>query len=81
MRTMKNISSSPRLPASFKPLLWSYDFAALDPEMHKKAIIVNTINYGDLTQWRWIIAHYGKEAIREILATLGVESEWNRKPG
>jgi hypothetical protein len=63
-------SSHTQLPPFFRPILWSYDFAALDPETHKKAIIVNTINYGDLSHWRWIIGHYGKQAVRGLLETL-----------
>jgi hypothetical protein len=49
--------SQTRLPPFFKPILWSYNFAALDPETHKKAIS------GDLSHWQWIIAYYGKGTI------------------
>ena len=66
----KSASTPSQLPASFKAILWPYDFAALDPKTHKKAIIVNTVNYGDLAHWHWIIEHYGKAAIREVLETV-----------
>ena len=55
------------LPPSFKPLLWSYDFNSVDPLRDKKTIIVNTINYGDLTEWRWLARFYGKEEIQDML--------------
>jgi len=66
---MAKISAS-RLPASFKTILWSYDFATLDPEVDKKTIIVQSINYGDLTHWRWLITHYGKETVHDIIETI-----------
>jgi|SRR3989338_7863841 len=59
-----------KLPASFQSLLWSYNFSVLNPDTHKKAIIVSTINYGDLAHWRWIIRYYGKEVIRDLLETI-----------
>lgn len=66
-----HIKSSVRhLPEFFKPLFWSYDFNSLDLERHKKTIIVNTINYGDLKHWKWLSDYYGREAIREILTVI-----------
>ena len=56
-----------RLPESFRPLMWSDRFEDVDPEKHKEEIIVNTINYGNLKHWGWIMAQYGKDEIRQIL--------------
>ena len=56
------------LPESFKPLLWSFRFEAIDPEKNKEDIIVNTVNEGTLAHWRWVIDRYGKETIRQVLA-------------
>lgn len=67
---MNDAFTHTQLPSFFQPILWSYNFSALDPEIHKKVIIVNTINYGDLVHWRWVIGYYGKEAVRELLKTL-----------
>lgn len=58
------------LPEIFKPLLWSYRFSALDPQRQKKTVIVQTINYGDLRHWRWIVDFYGKEEVRRVLASI-----------
>ncbi len=66
------LTSFQRLPLFFKPLFWSYSFDSLDLEKHKKTIILNTINYGNLEHWRWIIGFYGKDIIRNLLATLPV---------
>lgn len=56
------------LPESFKPLLWSFRWEAMDPEKNKDDIIVNTVNEGTLAHWRWIVERYGRETIREVLA-------------
>lgn len=58
------------LPDFFKPILWSYDFGAVDAERDKKTIIINAINYGDLKHWRWIISSYGKEEVKNILTSI-----------
>lgn len=56
------------LPDTFRPLLWSHDFRRIDPMRHKKTIVVQTLNYGTLDQWRWLIKSYGREGVREVLA-------------
>jgi hypothetical protein len=63
------------LPQTFRPLLWSYDFERVDPLRHKKTIVVQTLNYGTLAQWRWLIQTYGREGIREILARISASEE------
>ena len=56
------------LPKTFRPLLWSYDFSKLDPQRDNKTIIVQALNYGTLSQWRWLVETYGREGIREVLS-------------
>lgn len=67
-----------KLPESFRHLLWSYRFSEIDPKEHKKTIIVNTLNYGDLDQWRWLIKTYGRRRLKEIIESIPA-SEF-RKP-
>ncbi|MBI4117139.1 MAG: hypothetical protein HY451_00385 [Parcubacteria group bacterium] len=67
---MSQKSSISSLPEFFRPLLWSYDFDSLDLSKNKKTVILNTINYGDLKHWRWIINYYGKEEIKKVLETV-----------
>ena len=62
---MKNKKT--KLPESFRPLLWSYKFSEIDPKEHKRVIIVNVLNYGDLKQWRWLIKTYGRKEIKEFI--------------
>lgn len=59
-----------RIPDNFKPILWSYDFGRLDPETHRKTIVVQAINYGTLSHWRWLREHYGRYGVRRVLTTV-----------
>jgi len=56
-----------KLPSFFQPILWSYNFSAINPEKNKKTIIVNSINYGDLQHWKWITRYYGKNQVKNVL--------------
>ena len=58
------------LPEIFKPVLWSYRFKDVNPKDNKRAIIVNSINYGDLPHWRWLFQHYGKEDLRRTIQNI-----------
>lgn len=68
----QQVASGQILPDFFRPILWSYDFNKIDLEKNKKAIILNTINYGDLRHWKWIAENYGNYAVREVIG--GVSS-------
>lgn len=72
----KEIAST--LPKFFKPLMWSYDFNSLDLNKNKKTIILNTINYGDLNHWRWIIKYYGKNEVKKTLESVSAWELRNR---
>jgi hypothetical protein len=54
-------------PESLRPLFWSYDFSRIDLERHRKTIIVQVLNYGTFSQWRWLIETYGRAAVRGVL--------------
>jgi len=56
-----------KLPLFFKPILWSYDFNSMDTKRDKKTIIINSINYGNLEHWRWVVKKYGKEQVKKII--------------
>ena len=64
---MKRPASRNKLPDSFKPLLWSLKWDALDVDADKDDIIVAAVNEGTLDQWRWIIRTYGKATIQRVL--------------
>ncbi len=73
---MKNYRQN--LPSFLRPLFWSYNFSLVNPQKHKKTIIVNVLNYGDLSQWRWLIKTYGRKQVKEIVESIPA-SEF-RKP-
>ncbi len=56
-----------KLPSIFKSLFWPYKFSSIDPEKHKKTIILHTINYGRWEHWQWIIKNYGRENVKKII--------------
>lgn len=64
--------TSKKLPEIFRPLLWSYRFEEIDPEAHRKEIIINAINYGDLKHWKWLTARYGRAGVRRVLTSVPV---------
>jgi len=64
---MKVSQARKKLPNSFKPLLWSFKWDAIDIEEDKEDIIVNVINEGTLDHWRWVIKIYGKDEIKRVL--------------
>ena len=69
-QSMQNQTKRDVLPEFFRPILWSFDFDKIDLKKHKKTIILNSINYGDLKHWKWITKYYGYEAIREVLSSV-----------
>jgi len=69
---VKDKALKKKLPEFFKPLLWSYNFSKINIERDKEIIIVNTLNYGDLKHWRWLIGHYGRDAMREVIRKIPV---------
>ena len=68
--------SSRTLPENLKSLFWSYKFENLDCEKDKRLIVVQIINYGNWSQWKWLVNNYGREEIKKIyelwLALLGI---------
>ena len=68
----KKEKSQSRLPSFFRPLLWSYNFKNIDIFKDEKIIIAKTINYGDLSHWKWLIDCYGKKKIRDVLEQIPV---------
>lgn len=69
---IKKMFGLSKLPDYFKPILWSYNFDSMDAKKHKKTIIINSINYGDLRHWSWIADNYGKNTISDVLGSISV---------
>src|ERR1700678_2207535 len=58
------------VPEIFRPILWSYDFERIHPLTHRNTLIIQAINYGTLAHWRWLRASYGRDRVRQVLATV-----------
>lgn len=65
-----------KLPSLFRPLLWSLSWKDIDIEEDKEDIIVNTVNYGNLKHWKWLLKTYGEKTIKQVLQNR-LESEFH----
>jgi hypothetical protein len=72
------VAKDKKLSNSFKPFLWSYDFNSIDPKRNKKTIIVNVINYGNLSDWKKLVKQYG---LKNVSNTLSIISATEIRPG
>lgn len=67
MKSAKKSRKIKKLPASFRSLLWSLDWDRIGIVKDKEDIIVNTVNYGSISQWKWLKETYGEKAIVSVL--------------
>ena len=72
---MKTLNT--KLPTYFKPLFWGYKFESINLNTNKKLVIVNTLNYGGLKEWRWLVRAYGREDLRKAIIDIP-ESEFRK---
>jgi hypothetical protein len=56
-----------KLPESFRPIMWSYDFEACDTETMPRTIILQALQYGRFAEWRFIVDIYGKNMVRDVI--------------
>ena len=59
--------STAKIPESFKPYLWSYDFNKIDKERNKKTIIENILNLGTYKVTKELFEIYSRNEIKEVL--------------
>mgnify|MGYP001580488721 CR=1 FL=1 len=60
------------LPLNLKPIFWSYNFTALEPEKDKQRIVINIINYGKWQDWQWLLKQYGKDEVKKTIERIPV---------
>lgn len=56
-----------KLIPSIKKLFWEVNQDKLDTNKNKKSIIVRTLNYGTINDWKFLKQNYGSKTIIEIL--------------
>jgi len=61
------LSSSP--PSTAVQALWSANLKTLDITKHKKYIIHQVLQFGDLEAIRWLFSVYGKKTIRQLFVS------------
>jgi hypothetical protein len=49
------------------PSFWSSDIKKVNPEVHKKMIVVQPLNYGSEKATDWLFKYYGKKEIKKNL--------------
>lgn len=52
------------VPHTIRRLFWDMDSEQLNVRTHEKSIIERVLNDGTLDDWRWLIAAYGSQAIK-----------------
>ncbi|HBT81778.1 hypothetical protein A2757_03305 [Candidatus Giovannonibacteria bacterium RIFCSPHIGHO2_01_FULL_48_47] len=55
------------LPASLRPLFWSYEFEKLNLEKDGPLIIRQVINYGRWEDWKWLLKNYGRGKVKKTI--------------
>ena len=66
------------LPKSVKNVLWSYNVNKIDPEVHKKLIVAQVLNFGTKEATDWLFRIYGIDEIRRV-AEMIPSGQWDRK--
>ncbi len=75
---MANVKTIKKVPASWRPFLWSYDFERLDLEKDKRRIILNLLNYGTKKATDVLRNIYSQNDIKKIIEN-SAASEWEKK--
>lgn len=74
----KTNTQKTKLPQSFKPYLWSYDFSKIDPQGDKKIIITQVLNFGTKEATDELFSMYKKEEIIDAIKH-PMPGMWNKK--
>lgn len=58
------------MPPLSPHLFWDTDPSRMDWEKHAAWLTRRVLEYGDWSDWQALLAHYGKDRLREIITTL-----------
>lgn len=72
------MKSDINLPKSVQAVLWSYDLNQIDPELHKKVIISQVLNFGTEEATQWLFLWYGKNEVTTVANTIPL-GQWDKK--
>ena len=65
-----------RIPKSARPLFPEFDFQTLHPSRHAGIVMHRLLEEGNIAEWRWLFAHYGRDAVAGWLEREG----WKLSP-
>ena len=60
------------IPSWFKKFYWWGDDSKVDVERDKRTIIVQLINYGGWSHWKWLVQTYGREKLKKIIQEIPI---------
>lgn len=66
------------LPKSVKNVLWSEKIEDINPEIHRKLIIGQVLNYGDQNAVSWLLTHYNKKILKNTASQIPL-GQWDKK--
>lgn len=72
-----NVDMKEMIPAGIKRLFWDVNKERLDVVTDQKSIMERVLNYGTLSDWRWLVATYGTQRVREVLLGRGALQRTN----
>ena len=55
------------VPKWFQKFYWWGNTSDMDLERDKKTVVVQLINNGSWSQWKWLTRTYGKEALKKTI--------------
>ena len=64
-----NQEKKTQVPESLRPYFWDVEFEDLGIEQHAFLIIKRVLDRGNLRDIRWLVATYGKDAIKKVVMT------------
>lgn len=66
------------LPKEVIAVLWSYNSQKINPDIHKKAIIAQVLNFGNSEASKWLFRYYGKDEIAKVAKDIPL-TQWDKK--
>lgn len=68
-----------QIPPSAAPFFQEYDASRLDVRRHAGLIIERILAYGNRAEVQWLLATYGRQAVRDWVAQTGLQRlPWRR---
>src|SRR3989344_5777979 len=58
-----------KLPSFLKLYFWDVDFNKIDPEKSRMFVLKRILDRGNDTALKWLLKHYSKEDIKQLLLT------------